>query len=249
MNYPNQSERPELFKIMNEEIARVKATVKPGEQVLLALSGGVDSFVTAVMIHDAIGDRLKCVFVDHGGMRKGEADAIKTLFTERFGTNFIAVDASKEYLKAIRGVTDSEELRKIIGKKFIEVFAAAAGRFDNIKYFGQGTIKTDLDESGADGHKFVKTHHNTGIDALVAERGWELVEPLKRFNKEEVRTVGSWLGIPLPHLNRQPFPGPGNYLRVIGGAVTAKDLKTVSEFDSIVRKSIEHYYLPDAKQY
>ena len=249
MPYPTPMESPELFSIMNDEINAVKQAVKPGEQVLLALSGGVDSFVAAVMIHNAIGDQLRCVFVDHGGMRHGEADSIKALFAERFGKSFVAVDASKEYLKAIKGVTDSEILRKIIGKKFIDVFARVADKFDNIKYFGQGTIKTDLDESGVGDKKFIKTHHNTGIDEFIKAHGWTLVEPLKQFMKQEVRTVGSWLDIPEEHLARQPFPGPGNYLRVIGGDVTGKDLKLASKFDAVVRNRIDAARLPDAKQY
>lgn len=231
MSYQTMDERPELAKIMDEEIARIKATVKQDEQVLLALSGGVDSFVTAVMIHKAIGSRLKCVFVDHGGMRKNEADEIKKLFSERFGDAFIAIDAGTEYLDAINGIEDSEELRKIIGAKFIDVFNSVAGKMVNVRYFGQGTIKTDLDETKAG----IKTHHNTGINDLVNAKGWTLIEPLKRLMKPDVRTVGSWLGIPEEHLERQPFPGPGNYLRVVGGSIVKEDLEKVAEFDAIVR--------------
>jgi len=249
MSYPAQSERPDLSAIMNEEIASVKATVKSGERVLCALSGGVDSAVVASMLHRAIGDRLVCVFVDHGGMRLGEADEIRQRFSAQFGPSFIAVDAGAEYLKDVRGVTDSEVLRKIIGQKFIDVFKQAVGKFDNIKYFAQGTILTDLNESGADGKKHIKTHHNVGIDEFVKEKGWALVEPLKRLRKQDVRTVGSWLDIPDAHLNRQPFPGPGNYLRVIGGDITAQDLKMVAQFDATVRKHIDAANLPDAKQY
>lgn|GEM_PF-3641472 len=250
MPYPTSAQRPDLLKILEEEIAVIKSTIKPGEKVLCALSGGVDSCVVASILHEAIGDQLICVFVDHGGMRFGEAKEIKQRFTKQFGQSFIAVDASKEYLRAIKGVSDSEQLRKIIGKKFIDVFKETVDKFENIKYFAQGTILTDLDESGHGGKNKIKTHHNVDVDKFVEEKGWTLIEPLKRLRKEDVRTIGSWMNIPEEHLKRQPFPGPGNYLRVIGGSgITGKDLKKVSEFDAIVRRRLDAAKLPDAKQY
>ena len=201
------------------------------QKVLLALSGGVDSSVCAALLIKAIGDRLVCVHVNHGLLRKGESEQVIEVFKENMGANLIYVDAANKFLKELKGVADPEEKRKIIGRVFIEVFAKEAKKQKNIKFLGQGTINPDILES-----KGVKAHHNVG--GLPKELNFELVEPVKYLYKDEVRIVGEALGLPKNMVYRQPFPGPGLGVRCVG-AITKDRLNALREADAIVREEID----------
>ncbi|MBQ6334923.1 MAG: glutamine-hydrolyzing GMP synthase [Erysipelotrichaceae bacterium] len=201
------------------------------QKVLLALSGGVDSSVCAALLIKAIGDRLVCVHVNHGLLRKGESEQVIEVFKENMGANLIYVDAANKFLKELKGVADPEEKRKIIGRVFIEVFAKEAKKQKNIKFLGQGTIYPDILES-----KGVKAHHNVG--GLPKELNFELVEPVKYLYKDEVRIVGEALGLPKNMVYRQPFPGPGLGVRCVG-AITKDRLNALREADAIVREEID----------
>ena len=221
---------------IKEEVARIKAIVG-SDKVICALSGGVDSLVAATMVHQAIGDQLVCVFVDHGLMRYNEANEIIGLFTKQFGKGFIPVDASDLFLLGLTGVVDSESKRKIIGELFIRVFEKEAEKVDGAKWLVQGTIYPDVAESGEDGHELVKRHHNVG--GLPEKMNLKLIEPLRTLYKNQVREVGRELGLPEAHVMRQPFPGPGLAIRVVGGAVDRVILEKVALADHIVRSEIE----------
>lgn len=206
--------------------------------VLLALSGGVDSAVAAALLYRAIGKRLTCVYVDHGFMRVGESDQVIDLFTKTFPVELKAVDASERFYTALRGVTEPEMKRKIIGREFVEVFkdiSAALGRSD---HFAQGTIYPDVIESGSvKGSAVIKSHHNVG--GLPGELGFtSLIEPLKMLFKDEVRHLGLTLGLPERLIYRQPFPGPGLAIRVIG-EVTREKVQIVRESDRILHEEME----------
>ena len=188
-------------KFIEEQLAEIKAQVGD-KKVLLALSGGVDSSVVAALLIKAIGDNLVCVHVNHGLLRKGEPEMVIKVFREELGANLIYVDAVDRFLDKLAGVDDPETKRKIIGKEFIDVFAEEAAKLDGIAFLGQGTIYPDILES--DG---VKAHHNVG--GLPEDLQFELVEPVKLLYKDEVRVVGSALGLPDNMVYRQPFPGPG----------------------------------------
>ena len=219
-----------------EQIAEIKASVGD-DQVICALSGGVDSLVAATIVHQAIGDQLTCIFVNHGLMRYGEPESIEKLFTEKFGESFVATDASKRFLNRLENVSDPEQKRKIIGAEFIEVFQRAASNL-GAKWLVQGTIYPDVIESGIGG-KFVKSHHNVG--GLPEKMGLKLIEPLRELYKNEVREVGKALGLPAEHVMRQPFPGPGLAIRIFDGAVTKELLETLRLVDHIVCTEIERY--------
>lgn len=205
------------------------------KKVILALSGGVDSSVTGVLLERAIGDQLTSVFVDHGLLRKGEREQVMESLSGRFGLNVIMVDAKERFLSKLAGVSDPETKRKIIGNEFIEVFAEEAEKLDGIEFLAQGTIYPDIIESGTDTTETVKSHHNVG--GLPEDLQFELIEPLKALFKDEVRAVGEELGIPSALVWRQPFPGPGLGVRVLG-EITEEKLHLVRETDAILRDEI-----------
>ena len=222
---------PELAQaFIEEQLAAINAQVGPDGQVLLALSGGVDSSVCAALISKAIGKRLTCVHVNHGLLRKGEPEQVCKVFGEEFDLNLVYVDAVDRFLDALAGVSDPEQKRKIIGGIFIEVFAEEARKLKGISFLGQGTIYPDILES-KDG---IKAHHNVG--GLPDDmKDFELVEPVKLLYKDEVRVVGKALGLPDGMVYRQPFPGPGLGVRCVG-AITRDRLEAVRESDAILRE-------------
>lgn len=212
---------------IDETIEKVKDEIKD-EKAVIALSGGVDSSVCSVLVGEAIGDNLTAIFVDHGLLRKGEAEQVVNTFKDRL--NFIYVDASDEFLEALEGVVDPEEKRKIIGKKFIDVFEREAAKID-AKYLIQGTIAPDWIESQGK----IKSHHNL---ALPSGMVLEVVEPIRELYKDEVREIGEELGLPDAIVHRQPFPGPGLAVRVIG-ELTREKIKVCQNADAIVREEVE----------
>jgi GMP synthase (glutamine-hydrolysing) len=213
-------------------VAGIRETVGGGGRVLAALSGGVDSSVTAALVQEAIGDRLTCVLVDNGLLRKGEADEVRRAFGERLGANLRCVDAAGEFLSALAGIEDPEAKRKTIGRTFIEVFEREARRIGKCEFLAQGTLYPDVIESIS--HRgpsaTIKSHHNVG--GLPERMRLALVEPLKELFKDEVRAVGAELGLPRELLGRHPFPGPGLAIRVLG-PVTREALALVAEADAI----------------
>jgi len=205
-------------------------------RVLLGLSGGVDSSVCAALLHKAIGDRLTCVFVDTGFMRKGEPEQVRQVFTQAFPVHLVCVDAADRFLAQMEGIEDPEEKRKRIGAVFIDVFAEEARKLGQLDFLAQGTIYPDILESGVlPGAPKIKSHHNVG--GLPDDLHFALVEPLRYLFKDEVRSVGEALGLPADMVWRQPFPGPGLAVRVIG-AITKEKLHIVGESDAIVREEI-----------
>ncbi|MCS1352101.1 glutamine-hydrolyzing GMP synthase [Mechercharimyces sp. CAU 1602] len=204
-------------------------------KVLCALSGGVDSSVVAALIHRAVGDQLTCVFVDHGLLRKGEAESVMSTFCDYFHMNVIKVDAQARFLDKLRGVSDPEAKRKIIGNEFIRVFEEEAEKLGEHDLLGQGTLYTDIIESGTATAQTIKSHHNVG--GLPEDMKMDLVEPLNTLFKDEVRAVGEELGMPAEIVWRQPFPGPGLGIRVIG-EVSEEKLEIVRESDAILREEI-----------
>ena len=211
----------------------------PTDRVLCALSGGVDSAVAAALIHRAIGDRLVCVYVDHGLMRKRESDLLREVFANTLGMTIHMVDAEARFLAALSGVEDPEEKRKIIGREFIRVFEEESTKLGDFKFLAQGTLYPDVIESTSKETKAaqkIKTHHNVG--GLPDDLKFELVEPLRALFKDEVRAVGLELGLPESVVLRQPFPGPGLAIRILGD-VTKERLDTLREADWIVVDEIK----------
>ena len=212
---------------ISEQIPALREQIEDSK-VLLALSGGVDSSVVAALLIKAVGDRLTCVHVNHGLLRKGEPEQVVEVFRNQLGANLVYVDATDRFLDKLDGVSDPEQKRKIIGKEFIDVFAEEAKKLDGIKFLAQGTIYPDILES-----KGVKSHHNVG--GLPEDLNFELVEPVRLLYKDEVRLVGLALGLPENMVFRQPFPGPGLGVRCVG-AITRDRLEAVRDSDAILRE-------------
>jgi GMP synthase (glutamine-hydrolysing) len=218
------------------EIEKIRAKVGD-KKVLCALSGGVDSSVVAVLIHKAIGDQLTCIFVDHGLLRKDEAEGVMKTFSEGFNMNVIKVDAKERFMSKLKGVSDPEQKRKIIGNEFIYVFDDEATKLEGIDYLAQGTLYTDIIESGTATAQTIKSHHNVG--GLPEDMQFELIEPLSTLFKDEVRALGTELGLADEIVWRQPFPGPGLGIRVLG-EVTEDKLEIVRESDAILREEVKN---------
>jgi GMP synthase (glutamine-hydrolysing) len=222
--------------IVEEQIARIRAQVG-GAKVICGLSGGVDSSVAALLVHRAIGDQLTCVFVDHGLMRKHEGEQVVAAFRDHFGVPLVAVDAEARFLDRLAGVTEPERKRKLIGAEFIRVFEEEAARIGDARFLVQGTLYSDVIESGGGtGAATIKSHHNVG--GLPEDLRFELVEPLRALFKDEVRAVGAELGLPERLVWRQPFPGPGLAIRVVGGEATKARLDLLRDADFILQDEI-----------
>ena len=232
---PESMERittPELAnKFIEEQVAAVREQVGD-KRVLLALSGGVDSSVVAALLIRAIGKQLVCVHVNHGLMRKGESEQVIEVFRNQMDANLVYIDATDRFLDLLAGVSDPEKKRKIIGGEFIKVFDEEASKLEGIEFLAQGTIYPDILESHG-----VKAHHNVG--GLPEDMKMELVEPVKLLFKDEVRVVGEALGLPHSMVYRQPFPGPGLGIRIIG-EVTEEKVRIVQDADYIYREEVDN---------
>jgi len=222
--------------VIDEQVERIRAQVGEG-RAICGLSGGVDSSVAALLVHRAIGDRLTCVFVDHGLMRKDEGAQVVATFADHFEVPLVAVDAEERFLSSLRGVTDPETKRKIVGEGFIRVFEEEAAKLDEPGFLVQGTLYSDVIESGGGtGAATIKSHHNVG--GLPEDLEFELVEPLRSLFKDEVRAVGAELGLPDRMVWRQPFPGPGLAIRIVGGEVTRERLAILRDADFVLQDEI-----------
>jgi len=224
--------------IVEDQIARIRDQVGDAK-VICGLSGGVDSSVAALLVHRAIGDQLTCVFVDHGLMRKNEGEQVISAFRDTFKVPLVAVDAETRFLDKLHGVTEPERKRKIIGAEFIRVFEEEAEKIGDARFLVQGTLYSDVIESGGGtGAATIKSHHNVG--GLPDDLQFELVEPLRALFKDEVRAVGAELGLPERLVWRQPFPGPGLAIRVVGGEATKERLDVLRDADFILQDEIRN---------
>jgi GMP synthase (glutamine-hydrolysing) len=222
--------------IVEEQIQRIRDQVGDGK-VICGLSGGVDSSVAALLVHRAIGDQLTCVFVDHGLMRKNEGEQVVEAFRDHFKVPLVAVHAEDRFLAKLAGVSEPEAKRKIIGTEFIRVFEEEAAKLDDPKFLVQGTLYSDVIESGGGtGAATIKSHHNVG--GLPDDLEFKLVEPLRALFKDEVRAVGAELGLPERLVWRQPFPGPGLAIRIVGGEATKERLDVLRDADYILQDEI-----------
>ena len=226
---------------VNRSLKSIKETVGPDEQVICGISGGVDSTVSATLVSKVIGDRLGCIFVDHGFMRKDEPRQVADAYRE-LNLRVTHVDASERFLEAIKGVTNPEKKRKIIGELFVRVFEEEARKFGGAKWLLQGTIYPDVIESGQAGGDVIKSHHNVG--GLPEDMEMSLLEPIRELLKDEVRRIGPLLGIPEDLLKRHPFPGPGLAVRCLG-EITRERLDTLRDADSIFISEIKDAGLYD----
>jgi GMP synthase (glutamine-hydrolysing) len=231
------AERWSPASVIEEQVARIRAAVGDAG-VVCGLSGGVDSATAAALVHRAVGDQLTCVLVDHGLLRKNEAEQVADAFREGLGIPLVHVDASERFLERLAGVTDPERKRKIVGEEFIRVFEEQAEGIEDARFLVQGTLYSDVIESGGDGRAAatIKSHHNVG--GLPQDLGLDLVEPLRMLFKDEVRAVAAKLGLPERIVWRQPFPGPGLAIRVVGGEVTRERLDILREADAILQEEI-----------
>jgi len=221
--------------VISEQVEKIRTQVGEGK-VICGLSGGVDSSVAALLVHKAVGERLTCIYVDHGMMRMNESEQVVETFSQ-FGIPLIAVDAEERFLAKLAGVDEPERKRKIIGEEFIRVFEEEASELDDVGYLVQGTLYSDVIESGGSDHAAtIKSHHNVG--GLPEDFDFDLVEPLRMLFKDEVRAVGAELGLPERMVWRQPFPGPGLAIRIVGGEVTRERLDILRAADAILQEEI-----------